>query len=334
MEKVFIIAEAGVNHNGDIRLAKQLIDIAVDANADAVKFQTFIAEKGISKFAQKAAYQKESTGANETQLDMVKKLELSFDQFVELNDYAASKGIMFLSTPFDFPSIDFLKELGISYGKIPSGEIVNLPYLIKMAKSFDKLIMSTGMTDMAEIKTAIDILIKYGAKKENIVVLHCNTEYPTPFEDANLKAMQTIGKECNVQVGYSDHTPGIEAPVAAVALGARLIEKHYTIDKAMEGPDHAASLSPDELTAMVKAIRNIEKALGSGNKVPSASESKNKSIARKSIVAASDIKEGEVFTEENLTVKRPGDGISPMLWFDVIGQKAARDFQTDELIAI
>ncbi|MBO9731730.1 MAG: N-acetylneuraminate synthase [Chitinophaga sp.] len=334
MEKVFIIAEAGVNHNGDIRLAKQLIDIAVDAKADAVKFQTFIAEKGISKFAQKAAYQKESTGANETQLDMVKKLELSFDQFIELNAYAADKGIMFLSTPFDFPSIDFLKDLGISYGKIPSGEIVNLPYLIKMAKSFEKLIMSTGMTDMEEIKTAIDILIKYGAKKENIVVLHCNTEYPTPFEDANLKAMQTIGKECNVQIGYSDHTPGIEAPVAAVALGARLIEKHYTIDKAMEGPDHAASLSPDELAAMVRAIRNVEKALGSGNKVPSASESKNKSIARKSIVAATDIKKGELFTEENLTVKRPGDGLSPMLWFDVIGKKAERDFQMDELIAI
>jgi len=334
MRNVFIIAEAGVNHNGDINLAKQLIDIAAEAKADAVKFQTFIAEKGISKFAEKAAYQKESTGANESQLDMVKKLELSFDQFVELKRYADTKGIMFLSTPFDFPSIAFLKELGISYGKIPSGEVVNMPYLIEMAQNFEHLIMSTGMTDMSEIKEALNVLLQHGAKKENVVVLHCNTEYPTPFEDANLLAMQTIAKECDVQIGYSDHTPGIEAPVAAVALGARIIEKHYTIDKNMEGPDHAASLSPQELKAMVSAIRNIEKALGSGNKVPSNSESKNKIIARKSIVAAADIKAGEVFTKDNITVKRPGNGINPMQWFKVLGQKAQRDFQTDELIEL
>ncbi len=334
MDKVFIIAEAGVNHNGDMALAKQLIDIAADAKADAVKFQTFIAEKLVSKFAEKAAYQKASTDAAENQLNMIRKLELKFDQFEELRNYADSKNIMFLSTPFDFPSIDFLKSLGMTHGKIPSGELTNMPYLIKMAKSFEQLIVSTGMSEMAEIHAALKVLLDHGAKKENIVVLHCNTEYPTPFEDANLRAMQSIEKEFSIRVGYSDHTPGIEAPVAAVALGATVIEKHYTIDKTMEGPDHAASLDPQELKAMVSAIRNTEKALGSGEKTPSKSETKNKAIARKSIVAAKDIKAGEILTEDNITVKRPGNGISPMLWYDVLGKKAARDFQTDELIEL
>lgn len=334
MNRVFIIAEAGVNHNGDLSLAKQLIDIAADAKADAVKFQTFVAEKLVSKFAEKAAYQKVSTDSSENQLNMIKKLELKFNQFEELKDYAASKNIMFLSTPFDFPSIDFLKSLGMNYGKIPSGELTNMPYLIKMAQNFEHLIVSTGMSEMSEIHDALKVLLDHGAKKENIVVLHCNTEYPTPFEDANLKAMLSIKDEFNVRVGYSDHTLGIEAPVAAVALGATVIEKHYTIDKSMEGPDHAASLDPSALKAMVTAIRNIEKALGAGAKVPSKSETKNKVIARKSIVAAREIKAGELLTEDNITVKRPGNGISPMLWYDVLGKRAVRDFQTDELIEL
>ncbi|QHS61990.1 N-acetylneuraminate synthase [Chitinophaga agri] len=334
MDRIFIIAEAGVNHNGDMSLAKQLIDIAADAKADAVKFQTFVAEKLVSKFAEKAAYQKASTDAAETQLSMIKKLELSFAQFGELRDYAEAKGIMFLSTPFDFPSIDFLKSLGMNYGKIPSGELTNLPYLIQMAKNFEHLILSTGMSEMSEIEDALKVLQEYGAKRENIVVLHCNTEYPTPFEDANLKAMLSIEKEFGIKVGYSDHTSGIEAAVAAAALGASVIEKHYTIDRTMEGPDHSASLEPQELKALVSAVRNIEKAMGTGFKTPSPSELKNKAIARKSVVAARDIKAGEVFTEDNLTIKRPGSGISPMKWFDVLGKKAIKDFQTDELITL
>lgn len=332
MDKIFIIAEAGVNHNGDISLAKQLIDIAADAKADAVKFQTFVAEKLVSKFAEKAAYQKVSTEAEESQLSMIKKLELSFAQFEELRDYAVTRGILFLSTPFDFPSIEFLRSLGMNYGKIPSGELTNMPYLIQMAQNFEHLILSTGMSEMSEISDALNVLEKYGAKRENIVVLHCNTEYPTPFEDANLKAMLSIEKEFDIKVGYSDHTSGIEAAVAAAALGAKVIEKHYTIDRTMEGPDHSASLEPLELKALVSAVRNIEKAMGTGYKTPSPSELKNKAIARKSIVAARDIKAGEIFTEENLTIKRPGSGISPMKWFDVLGKSAVKDFQTDELI--
>jgi N,N'-diacetyllegionaminate synthase len=334
MDKIFIIAEAGVNHNGDISLAKQLIDIAADAKADAVKFQTFVAEKLVSKFAEKAAYQKAGTDAAESQLNMIKKLELSFAQFEELRDYAVAKGIMFLSTPFDFPSIEFLKSLGMNYGKIPSGELTNMPYLINMAKNFEHLIVSTGMSEMSEIQDALKVLQEHGAKKENIVVLHCNTEYPTPFEDANLRAMLSIEKQFDVKVGYSDHTAGIEAAVAAAALGATVIEKHYTIDKTMEGPDHAASLDPQELKALISAVRNIEKAMGTGYKAPSPSELKNKAIARKSIVAARDIKAGEIFTEDNITIKRPGSGISPMMWFDILGKAAVRNFQTDELIAL
>lgn len=332
MEKVFIIAEAGVNHNGDMELARRLIDVAADARADAVKFQTFIAKKGISRFAQKAAYQLQSTGQSETQLEMVQKLELSFDQFRELKAYADARGILFLSTPFDLPSIAFLRELGIPYGKIPSGEIVNLPYLIKMAESFPDLIMSTGMATLREVRTAMEILVSHGAQKDHIVVLHCNTEYPTPFEDANLRAIVSLAKDLGVRTGYSDHTPGIEAAVAAVALGAVVIEKHFTLDKNLPGPDHQASLSPVELEALVKAIRHIEQALGTGIKSPTGSEQKNTEIARKSIVAARAIRRGERFTEENLTTKRPGNGISPMKWMEVLGTAAKRDFEEDELI--
>jgi N,N'-diacetyllegionaminate synthase len=241
---------------------------------------------------------------------------------------------MLRSTPIDFPSIEFLKSLGMNYGKIPSGELTNMPYLINMAKNFEHLIVSTGMSEMSEIQDALKVLQEHGAKKENIVVLHCNTEYPTPFEDANLRAMLSIEKQFDVKVGYSDHTAGIEAAVAAAALGATVIEKHYTIDKTMEGPDHAASLDPQELKALISAVRNIEKAMGTGYKAPSPSELKNKAIARKSIVAARDIKAGEIFTEDNITIKRPGSGISPMMWFDILGKAAVRNFQTDELIAL
>lgn len=332
MNRVFIIAEAGVNHNGDIRLAKKLIDVAKEAGADAVKFQTFKAELGISQFAEKAEYQKERTGNEESQLDMVKKLELSFDDFSELKAYCEAKGILFLSTPFDFESILFLNELNMPIFKIPSGEITNLPYLIKVANTEKPVIMSTGMCEMNEIKEAINILKQNGAK--HITLLHCNTQYPTPFEDANIKAMIDLKKYFGLPVGYSDHTLGIEAPIAAVALGAEVIEKHFTLDKTMEGPDHKASLEPEELKAMISAIRHLELALGDGIKKPSSSELANKVIARKSIVAKVDIKAGELFTENNLTVKRPGNGISPMQWFEVLGQKANRDFQEDELIEI
>ena len=334
MQRVFIIAEAGVNHNGQMDLARQLIDTAKIAGADAVKFQTFIAREGISRFAPKADYQQQSTGKSESQLDMVSQLELSFDQFRELKIHADQRGIIFLSTPFDLPSIDFLRELQMPYGKIPSGEIINLPYLIRMARSFPRLIMSTGMATLDEIRQALEILLSHGARRENITVLHCNTEYPTPFEDANLRALVTMARDLEVRTGYSDHTPGIEAAVAAVALGAVVIEKHFTLDKTWPGPDHQASLSPGELESMVKAIRHIELAMGSGIKETSPSEMKNKAIARKSIVAAQAIFRGERFTEQNITVKRPGIGISPMKWFEVLGMEANRDFAADECIEI
>ena len=332
MNKVFIIAEAGVNHNGDINLAKKLIDVAKEAGADAVKFQTFKAENLVSKSAKKADYQVENTGNNESQYEMIKKLELSFDDFIELKKYCDEKGIMFLSTPFDDESIEFLNNLGIEIFKIPSGEITNLPYLRKIGKLEKKVILSTGMADLGEIEDALDVLINSGTKKENITVLHANTEYPTPFEDVNLKAMQTISCAFDVDVGYSDHTMGIEVPIAAVAMGAKVIEKHFTLDRNLEGPDHRASLEPDELKAMVSTIRNIEKALGNGIKKPSKSEKKNIEVARKSIVAKRDIKKGEKFSEENLTVKRPGNGISPMRWDEIIGKVANRDYKEDELI--
>ena len=332
MNHVYIIAEVGVNHNGDIRLAKQMIDAAKDAGVDAVKFQTFIAENLVSSCAEKADYQKETTGSDESQLDMIKKLELSFDDFAELKSYCASRNLDFMSTPFDFESIDFLAELGQEIFKIPSGEITNLPYLLEIGKLKQKVILSTGMSTLSEIADALEILRDAGTTE--ITLLHCNTAYPTPYEDVNLNAMQTLKDVFNLPVGYSDHTPGIEVPVAAVTKGAVVIEKHFTLDKNMEGPDHKASLEPDELKQMVTAIRNIEKALGSSEKEPTESEIVNRDIARKSIVAKCDIKAGEIFTEENITVKRPGNGISPMKWFDVLGQKAVRDFTADELIEL
>jgi N,N'-diacetyllegionaminate synthase len=332
--KTLIIAEAGVNHNGSIQLAKQLIDAAAIAGADYVKFQTFKADKIASKKAMKASYQQAATGSDGGQLDMLRKLELSEADHHELIAYCAVKNIAFLSTAFDSDSILLLHQLGIRLGKIPSGEITNLPYLRSMAAHFPQLIVSTGMTDMDELQAAIQVLLTAGVSKDAITVLHCNTEYPTPFEDVNLRAMITIRDALGVKVGYSDHTVGIEVPVAAVALGAVVIEKHFTLDRNMEGPDHKASLEPGELLQMVRSIRHIEKALGSTIKKPSPSEIKNKAVARKSIVAATAIAAGELFAENNLTVKRPGSGISPMQWDEVIGQKAKRNFEADDLIEL
>jgi N,N'-diacetyllegionaminate synthase len=331
--RVFIIAEAGVNHNGSIELAKKLIDVAVEAGADAVKFQTFKATNLVSKNAQKAEYQKKNMDdGDDSQFNMLKKLELDLDTHKELISYCKQKNIMFLSTPFDHDSIELLNDLDLQIFKIPSGEITNLPYLRHIGKLNKKVILSTGMADIGEIEDALDVLMEMGTSQNNITVLHANTEYPTPMKDVNLKAMVTIGKTFNVAYGYSDHTLGIEAPTAAVAMGATCIEKHFTLDKTMEGPDHKASLEPDELKAMVQAIRNIEIALGNGIKRPSQSESKNISIARKSIVAKTDIKKGEVLSEENLAVKRAGDGISPMRWDEIVGTLAQKNYQEDELI--
>lgn len=332
MNKVFIIAEAGVNHNGSIELAKKLIDVASESGADAVKFQTFKAEKLVSKNAQKADYQKQTTDIKESQFDMIKKLELDMDTHKELIAYCKTKNIMFLSTPFDHDSIELLSDLGLEIFKIPSGEITNLPYLKHIGKLNKKVILSTGMADIGEIEDALDILINAGTKKENIIVLHANTMYPTPMEDVNLKAMVTIGNTFDIAFGYSDHTLGIEVDIAAVALGACCIEKHFTLDKTMEGPDHKASLEPDELKAMVKAIRNIELALGSSIKKPSKSEMPNMKIARKSIIAKMDIKKGELLSENNLAIKRPGSGINPMRWDEIVGSIATKDYKEDELI--
>lgn len=334
-KKVIIIAEAGVNHNGDLDTAKKLIDAAVLAGVDYVKFQTFKAEKLVTKSAKRAEYQDKNTKDGDSQFEMLKKLELSAENHYLLMDYCNKKGIKFLSTGFDLESLEFLHQIGIKLAKIPSGEITNYPYLKKMAQLFSEVILSTGMATIQEIKEAIKVLTKNGVSAEKIVILHCNTEYPTPMEDVNLKAMLHIKEEFGVSVGYSDHTLGIEVPIAAVALGATVIEKHFTLDKNLPGPDHKASLEPNELKAMVDAIRNIEKALGSsGIKEPSKSELKNKEIARKSIVAGKNIPKGAVFSEENLAVKRPGTGISPMRWEEIIGQKAIRDFAEDELIEI
>ncbi|SMP56928.1 N-acetylneuraminate synthase [Anoxynatronum buryatiense] len=332
MRKTLIIAEAGVNHNGSLELAKKLVNAAKDAGADCVKFQTFISENIVSKNAVKAEYQKKQTEAEESQHDMLKKLELSFDEFVQLNEYCKNIHIEFMSTAFDFDSIDFLDSLEMGSWKIPSGDITNLPYLMKIAKFKKPVILSTGMSTMDDIRSAVNVLRDNGAGE--LTVLHCTTEYPTPFKDVNLKAMLTIENEFGVQIGYSDHTKGIEVPIAAVALGAKVIEKHFTLDRNMEGPDHKASLEPDELKVMVDSIRHIELALGDGMKQPVESEKKNMAVARKSITAKQDIKAGEVFTEDNLTVKRPGNGISPMKWFDVIGRVASRDFEEDELIEL
>jgi N,N'-diacetyllegionaminate synthase len=330
--KTFIIAEAGVNHNGSIKLAKKLIDVAVQTGADAVKFQTFKAKNLVSKKAQKADYQKKTTDSEESQFDMIKKLELDMDSHKELISYCKTKDIMFLSTPFDHDSIELLNDLGLEIFKIPSGEITNLPYLRHIGKLDKKVILSTGMADIGEIEDALDIMISSGTKKENITVLHANTMYPTPMEDVNLKAMVTIGNTFDIDFGYSDHTLGIEVDIAAVAMGASCIEKHFTLDKTMEGPDHKASLEPDELKAMVKAIRNIELALGSSIKKPSKSEMPNMSVARKSIVAKTNIKKGEILSEENISIKRPGNGINPMRWDEIVGSLASKDYVEDELI--
>lgn len=332
MNKIFIIAEAGVNHNGDIQTAKELIDVAAAAEADAVKFQTFRADTLVCRQAPKAAYQMETTSAEESQFDMLKKLELTPDMHRELIDYCHEKNIMFLSTPFDLDSLHYLVDCGLAVIKIPSGEITNYPLIREAGRSGKRIILSSGMSTIDEVREAVAVLKENGST--DITVLHCNTEYPTPFSDVNLRAMQTIKEETGVSVGYSDHTPGIEAAVAAAALGATVIEKHFTLDRNMKGPDHKASLEPNELTEMVRAVRHIEQALGDGEKKPSASEKKNMAVARKSLVAKCLIKGGEMFTEENLTAKRPGTGLSPMLWNQVIGQKAKRDFAADEMIEL
>ena len=334
MRKTIIIAEAGVNHNGNLDIAKKLIDVAADAQVDYVKFQTFKTELAITKNAQKAAYQKQTTGKEESQFDMIKKLELDKEAHLELISYCQKKHITFLSTPFDLDSVDLLYELGIPMYKIPSGEITNYPYLKKIAEKKLPVIMSTGMANIQEISDALNVLLQNGLDKEQISILHANTEYPTPMRDVNLKAMQSIANEFGVSVGYSDHTLGIEVPIAAVALGAKVIEKHFTLDRNMKGPDHKASLEPEELKAMVVAIRNIELAMGDGVKKASESEKKNMAVARKSIVAKKHIKKGEVLNENNITVKRPGTGINPMQWLQVIGTKAVKDFEIDELIIL
>lgn len=332
MKKTLIIAEAGVNHNGSVALAHRMIDAAYRAGADIIKFQTGKPELVISRFAEKAEYQKNTTGHNESQLEMCRKIILQYEDHQSLKEHCEKLGIQFLSTPFDLDSIDFLEELGCTMWKIPSGEITNLPYLIKIAETHKPVILSTGMSTLEEISDAITVLKEHGSGE--ITLLHCTTEYPAPIEDVNLRAMETMRQKFGLKVGYSDHTQGIEIPVAAVAMGACVIEKHFTLDRNMKGPDHKASLEPDELAAMVKAIRNVERALGDGIKTPSPSEIKNIPIARKSIVAKKKILKGEFLTEENITTKRPGNGISPMRWKDVLGTRAVRDFCEDELIEI
>ncbi|QOR00884.1 N-acetylneuraminate synthase [Campylobacter sp. 2014D-0216] len=332
LHKTLIIAEAGVNHNGDINLAKKLIEVASEAGADFVKFQTFVAENCVSKSAKKAHYQLQNTDKDQSQLDMIKKLELSRKDHQELIDHCNKCNIKFLSTAFDLESIDLLVELGVEIFKIPSGEITNLPYLKKIASFNKKIILSTGMSTLDEIKSAIKILEQNGTQRDKITILHCNTEYPTPFEDVNLNAMQTLKKAFCLPVGYSDHTLGVTIPIAAVAMGACVIEKHFTLDKSMLGPDHKASLEPDELKTMVKAIRDLEQAFGDGIKKPSKSEDKNKNIARKSLVAKKAIKKGEYFSEENLTTKRPGNGICAMNYDRYLGKIAQRNYSEDELI--
>ena len=323
----FIIAEAGVNHNGSLELAKKLIDVAKNCGCDAVKFQTFIAKNVVSKFAKKAQYQIENTNNDESQLEMIKKLELSFTDFLELKNYCDIKKIIFMSTPFDLESIDFLASLKMTIFKIPSGEITNLPYLRKINSLKTKVILSTGMANLEEIANALKIL-----QDCEVSILHANTQYPTPMEDVNLNDMLTIKNKFNVEIGYSDHTQGIEIAIASVAIGAKIIEKHFTLDKKMPGPDHIASLEPEELKAMVNSIRNIEKAFGDGIKRPSKSEINNIEIARKSIVAKIKINKGEVFSEKNITTKRPALGISPMKWDEIIGSIAQKNYEEDELI--
>ena len=332
MHKVKIIGEAGVNHNGDIEMAKRLIDAAAEAGVDIVKFQTFKASDLVTAHATKADYQSKNTGENKDQLSMLQSLELSAEDHIVLLKYCKLKNIQFLSTAFDLDSIQLLKKLQLKIGKIPSGEITNLPYLRNIARTFPEIILSTGMSTMDEVEKAIAVIVQEGIQKENITVLHCNTEYPTPMQDVNLRAMKKMGDSLGVSFGYSDHTQGIEVAIAAVALGAIVIEKHFTLDKNLPGPDHKASLEPHELIDLVKSIRNIELALGSENKQVTPSEKKNILIARKSIVAKKYINVGEILTEENLSTKRPGSGINPMQWDNLIGTKAIREFQADELI--
>ncbi|MDD4646556.1 MAG: N-acetylneuraminate synthase [Bacteroidales bacterium] len=329
---VIIIAEAGVNHNGSVETAKKMIEVAASSGADYIKFQTFKTEKLVTASARKAAYQEIQTGAEGSQFGMLKKLELDEQAHIVLMEYARKQGIRMISTPFDEESAEFLNRLPVELFKLGSGDLTNILLLRKLA-SFDKpMILSTGMADLMEIARALEVLDKAGLPKTKITLLHANTDYPTPYTDVNLRAIQTMAREFGVAVGYSDHTDGIEVPVAAVALGAQVIEKHFTLDRHQEGPDHKASLEPAELSAMVKSIRNIELALGSSEKRPSAGERKNMAAARKSIVAACPIKKGEKFTVQNLTVKRPGTGICPLRWDDIIGTFAIRDYLTDELI--
>lgn len=334
MKRVFIIAEAGVNHNGSFKIAKQMVDAAYKAGADAVKFQIFKSENLTIKNAKKAEYQKRLTSGKETQFEMLKKLELDKQAYEKLFRYCKKKGIIFLCSAFDLESIAFLKELGVKIFKIPSGETTNYPYLKKIGSFRKKIILSTGMAVMSEIRAAINVLIKAGTLKEQITLMQCTTEYPALLKDVNLLVIPALRKNFGVCIGYSDHTLGIEVPIAAVALGAKVVEKHFTLDKTMYGPDHKASLEPHELEAMVKAIRNIEIAMGNSIKKPSLQEIKNKDAVRKSIVASRNIKKGDVFTENNITAKRPGIGINPMKWNKVLGKKALRDFQGDELIEV
>lgn len=331
---VIIIAEAGVNHNGNYELAKQLVVKAKEAGVDYVKFQTAKPEMVISKFAEMAEYQKANTGKVESQLEMCKKIHLKLEDYKPLKAFCEEVGVKFISTPFDLVSIDVLEELDMDFWKIPSGEVTNYPYLVKIAKTHRPVVMSTGMCEIDEVRAAVNVLLEKGLTRDQISLLHCNTEYPTPFQDVNLTAMIDLANELGLSVGYSDHTVGIEVPIAAVAMGARVIEKHFTLDHNMEGPDHKASLEPDELKKMVDSIRNIEQAIGDGKKHVSDSERKNIAIARKSIIAARNINKGELLTEDNLTVKRPGNGINPMCWNEVIGKIAIRDFVEDELIEL
>lgn len=330
--RTLIIAEAGVNHNGRLDLALKMVDEAKRAGADIVKFQTAIPERVISRYADKAEYQKETTGNEESQLEMCRRIHLKLSDYDIIKEYCEEVGIEFLSTPFDLESIDYLEKLGMKLWKIPSGEITNLPYLIKIAKTGKPVIMSTGMAELKEVEEAVNVLKEGGAGE--ITLLHCTTEYPAPFDSVNLKAMNTLREKLGTKVGYSDHTTGIEVVVAAVSLGATVIEKHFTLNRNLEGPDHKASLEPEELEVMVNKIRIIEKALGDGIKRAAEAEKKNIAIARKSIVAAKDIKKGEILSEDNITTKRPGNGISPMQWFEVLGTEAIRDFGEDELIEV
>lgn len=332
--KVFIIAEAGVNHNGQISLAKEMVDVSLDAGADAIKFQSFVTEDLVTQDAPKAEYQKINDGAASSQFEMLKRLELSAEGQRELFAYCRQKGIIFLSSPFDEKSVDILNAMGLAVFKIPSSEVTNLPYLRKIGRLKKKVILSSGMATLKEIAGALNVLTQSGTAKKNITILHCHSDYPTDFKDINLKAMNTIKVKFGVDVGFSDHSLGIEIPIAAAALGAKVIEKHFTLDKNMEGPDHKASLSPTEFKAMVQGIRHVELALGSGEKKPSSVELKNKLIMRKGIVAKKSICKGEMFKNDNLAVKRPEQGLSPMLWDRVIGKKAKKDFKANEVIKL